>query len=47
VAGVKRASFTISESDEIAYLTKLSDYAHSLGLAWGLKNGGDGGAPRA
>ena len=37
--------FTITESDEIAYLTKLSDYAHSLGLAWGLKNGGDGGDP--
>lgn len=37
--------FPITEADEIAYLTKLSDYAHSLGLAWGLKNGGDGGDP--
>lgn len=37
--------FTITESDELAYLAKLSDYAHSLGLAWGLKNGGDGGDP--
>jgi hypothetical protein len=37
--------FTISESDNVAYLTTLSSYARSLGLAWGLKNGGDGGAP--
>jgi hypothetical protein len=37
--------FTISEQDNVAYLTRLSDYAHSLGLAWGLKNGGDGGNP--
>jgi hypothetical protein len=37
--------FSISESQNIAYLATLSDYAHSLGLAWGLKNGGDGGDP--
>jgi hypothetical protein len=37
--------FTISETNEVQYLTKLSDYAHSLGLAWSLKNGGDGGTP--
>jgi hypothetical protein len=37
--------FSISEAQEIAYLTKLSDHAHGLGLAWGLKNGGDGGDP--
>jgi endo-alpha-1,4-polygalactosaminidase (GH114 family) len=37
--------FTITEASNVAYLTTLSDYAHSLGLAWGLKNGGDGGTP--
>jgi len=37
--------FTISESSNVAYLVTLSTYAHSLGLAWGLKNGGDGGMP--
>jgi hypothetical protein len=37
--------FSISEAQNIAYLATLSDYAHSLGLAWGLKNGGDGGDP--
>src|SRR5215472_12568274 len=30
--------FTISEADDVAYLTALSAYAHSLGVAWGLKN---------
>lgn len=34
--------FALSEKGEVAYLSQLSDYAHSLGLAWGLKNGGDG-----
>jgi hypothetical protein len=37
--------FTITESSNVAYLVTLSTYAHSLGLAWGLKNGGDGGTP--
>jgi hypothetical protein len=37
--------FTITEADNVAYLTTLSAYAHSLGIAWGLKNGGDGGDP--
>jgi hypothetical protein len=37
--------FPLTESDNIAYLTKLATYAHSLGLAWGLKNGADGGDP--
>jgi hypothetical protein len=37
--------FTITESDNITYLSKLATYAHSLGLAWGLKNGADGGDP--
>lgn len=37
--------FTISEANEVSYLATLSKYAHSLGLAWGLKNGGDGGTP--
>lgn len=37
--------FSITESSNVAYLVTLSQYAHSLGLAWGLKNGGDGGTP--
>jgi hypothetical protein len=37
--------FTITEAQNVAYLATLSDYAHSLGIAWGLKNGGDGGDP--
>ncbi len=37
--------FTITEAENVSYLATLSDYAHSLGLAWGLKNGGDGGNP--
>jgi hypothetical protein len=37
--------FGVTEGQNIAYLATLSDYAHSLGLAWGLKNGGDGGDP--
>jgi hypothetical protein len=37
--------FPITEADNVAYLTTLSDYAHSMGVAWGLKNGGDGGNP--
>ena len=37
--------FPITQSDDVAYLTKLSTYAHSHGVAWGLKNGGDGGDP--
>jgi hypothetical protein len=37
--------FTITESDNVTYLVTLSEYAHSLGIAWGLKNGGDGGMP--
>lgn len=37
--------FSISETNEVQYLSKLSDYTHSLGMAWGLKNGGDGGTP--
>ncbi len=36
---------SITEASNVAYLEKLSAYAHSLGLAWGLKNGGDGGTP--
>jgi len=31
--------FPISLNDEVRYLRKLSGYAHSLGLAWGLKDG--------
>jgi hypothetical protein len=37
--------FTITEANDVAYLQKLATYAHSLGLAWGLKNGADGGDP--
>jgi hypothetical protein len=37
--------FMITEASNVAYLVTLSTYAHSLGLAWGLKNGGDGGMP--
>jgi hypothetical protein len=37
--------FPITEADDVAYLAKLSGYAHGLGVAWGLKNGGDGGDP--
>jgi hypothetical protein len=39
--------FTISEAQNVAYLTTLSRYAHTLGLAWGLKNGGDGARRRS
>lgn len=39
--------FSISEADDVHYLAALSDYAHARGLAWGLKNGGDGGDPAA
>ena len=31
--------FTITMKDEEVYLGKLSAYAHSLGLSWGLKDG--------
>jgi len=31
--------FTITMANEEAYLATLSKYAHSLGLAWGLKDG--------
>ena len=31
--------FTITMANEEAYLSTLSKYAHSLGLAWGLKDG--------
>ncbi|MBS2032691.1 MAG: endo alpha-1,4 polygalactosaminidase [Deltaproteobacteria bacterium] len=37
--------FNITEAANVSYLATLSDYAHRLGLAWGLKNGGDGGTP--
>jgi hypothetical protein len=37
--------FTITEATNVAYLVTLATYAHSFGLAWGLKNGGDGGTP--
>ena len=37
--------FTITQASNVAYLANLSAYAHSLGVAWGLKNGGDGGDP--
>lgn len=37
--------FTISLQNNVDYLTNLSAYAHSLGMSWGLKNGGDGGDP--
>ncbi|HUJ63108.1 MAG TPA: endo alpha-1,4 polygalactosaminidase [Kofleriaceae bacterium] len=37
--------FSITETIDVAYLATLSSYAHSLGIAWGLKNGGDGGDP--
>jgi hypothetical protein len=31
--------FRITEAENVAYNVKLAGYAHSLGLAWGLKNG--------
>jgi hypothetical protein len=34
-----RTGFTVTEADNIAYDKKLGAYAHSLGLAWGQKNG--------
>jgi hypothetical protein len=37
--------FAITEAENASYLAGLSDYAHGLGLAWGLKNGADGGTP--
>ena len=37
--------FNITEAANVTYLATLSDHAHGLGLAWGLKNGGDGGTP--
>ncbi len=33
--------FTISEAQNLQYDATLAAYAHSLGLAWGLKNGDD------
>jgi cysteinyl-tRNA synthetase len=39
--------FPISMADNVAFLKTLSSYAHGLGLAWGLKNGADGGDPAA
>ena len=37
--------FNITEGTNVTYLETLSNHAHALGLAWGLKNGGDGGTP--
>jgi len=34
-----KTGFKISEAQNIAYDQKLGAYAHSLGLAWGQKNG--------
>jgi hypothetical protein len=34
-----RTGFRITEAGNIAYDAGLAGYAHSLGLAWGLKNG--------
>lgn len=39
--------FNLTLQDEVDYLTNLSNYAHSLGMAWGLKNGADSGSPVA
>ncbi len=33
--------FAISQGDNVAFDTTLANYAHSLGLAWTLKNGDD------
>ncbi len=34
-----QTGFTITEADNIAYNRNLAAYTHSLGLAWGQKNG--------
>ena len=34
-----QTGFTITEANNVAYDTTLANYAHSLGLGWGLKNG--------
>lgn len=39
--------FSISLPNEVQYLTNLANYAHSLGMAWGLKNGADAGDPQS
>lgn len=35
--------FSLTQADEVAYLTKLADYMHGLGLAWVIKNPDDTG----
>jgi hypothetical protein len=35
--------FTLTQADEVAYMTKLADYMHRLGLAWVIKNPDDTG----
>jgi hypothetical protein len=35
--------FPLTEAEQVGYDATLSRYAHSLGLAWGLKNGDDAG----
>jgi hypothetical protein len=35
--------FTLTQTDEVAYMTKLADYMHRLGLGWVIKNPDDTG----
>ena len=37
--------FSITMADELAYLTTLDDYAHSLGLGWGFSDGDEDSSP--
>lgn len=38
-----KTGFTLSESDEVHYMTTLANYMHSLGLGWVIKNPDDTG----
>jgi hypothetical protein len=35
--------FTLTQADEVAYMTKLANYMHRLGLGWVIKNPDDTG----
>jgi hypothetical protein len=35
--------FTLTQADEVAYMTKLADFMHRLGLGWVIKNPDDTG----
>jgi hypothetical protein len=37
------SGFSLTQGDEVAYMTKLADYMHRLGLGWVIKNPDDTG----